>query len=219
LSEQVTDRTAFRTKTQKQKQYMKKQAQSMLGISAFLTVPESIEEFNTFLVGKPETALDYAISEAYYRGIAPKVRSKFLESVADKTGITPNVISTKKVGDKEVEVFERDTVYMKRVLGSGVPAGELIPLLQSAYDSVGWDLTSTRSSGPNAKDKEVAQFILNAIASGESTFERVAANYERLNPGLELAREDDGSISEDNLAEAARVDRVRRENDRVTSVL
>jgi hypothetical protein len=198
---------------------MKKTSQSMLTVSAFLSVPESIEEFNSFLVGRPETALDYANAEAYYRGIAPKVRSRFLSAVAEATGIEPKVISTKTVGEKEIEVYEKDTVYMKRVKASGVADDVLVPLLQSAFDEVGWDLSQTRSSGPNAKDREVVDFILNAISAGESTFERVVANYQRLNPGLEIAIEEDGSVTPEALAEAVRVDRLRRENEAKTSML
>jgi len=198
---------------------MKKVSQSMLSVSAFLSVPDSIEEFNSFLVGRPETALDFANAEAYYRGIAPKVRSRFLSAVAEATGIAPKVVSTKTVGDKTVEVFEKDTVYMKRVKASGIADDVLVPLLQAAYDEVGWDLSSTRSSGPNAKDREVVDFILNAITAGESTFDRVVANYERLNPGLEIERDEDGSVSPEALAEAVRVDRLRRESEAKTSML
>lgn len=191
----------------------------MLGISAFLSQPESIDEFNSFLVGKPESALDYANAEAYYRGIAPKVRSKFLASVQAKTGVAPRVTGTRQVGDKTIETTEKDTAYMKNVIASGVNPAELVPLLQDAFDAVGWDLSSSRSSGPNAKDRETAEFLTNAIAAGESTWERVVGNYERLNPGLAISIEDDGSVSPENLAEACRVDRLRRESERVTDVL
>ena len=191
----------------------------MLGVSAFMKVPESIDEFNTFLAGSTSTALDYANAEAYYRGIAPKVRSKFLALVAEKTGIAPRVTGSRKVGDKEIETTEKDTLYIKHVIASGTSAADLAPLLQTAFDAVGWDLSSTRSSGPNAKDREVAEFILNAINTGESSYERVKTNYEKMNSGLELALESDGSLAVETLAEAARVDRLRRESERMVGVL
>jgi hypothetical protein len=190
---------------------MKKTNQSMLGIIAVLSVPANIDEFNSFCTGG-DTVLTYGIQEAYYRNVAPKIRSRFLTAVEEATGIKPRVVSTKKnTKGEDVEVLEKDTVYIKNVLANGWTAAQLQPLLQKAFDDVGWDLASTRQTGPNAKDKAMVEKILERIEGGASTYERVKAKFEELNPTLDIEVEEDGSISEENLAEACRVDRIRRE--------
>jgi hypothetical protein len=193
---------------------MKRTTQTLLGVSAFLSVPETIEEFNSLAGG--DKALEYANAEAYYRGVAPKVRSAFLANIEKALGHAPRVVSTKTVGvgekAKEVPVFEKDTTFIKHIKATeGVTDEQINPLLQSAFDDVGWDLSSTRSSGPNKKDIEAAEFYLAAIAAGKSTFDRVIANFENANPGLVVSREADGSVSKDVMAEIVKTNRLRIE--------
>ena len=136
---------------------MKRIQQSLLGVSAFLSVPATIEEFNT--LAKGEKVLDYANAEAYYRGVAPKVRALFLELVEKELGIEQKVISEETVGEgdsaKVVKTYEKDTAFLKRVKASGITDDQLQPLLQRAFDEIGWDLTSSRSTGAN-KAEELA---------------------------------------------------------------
>lgn len=196
---------------------MKKIAQSMLGVVAFRSAPSTIEEFNT--LAKGDLVLDYADSEAYYRGIAPKVRSKFLDSIATALGHSPKVESEKTVGEgdaaKTVQTFERDTLFLKRIKANGVTDEQLVPLLQAAYDEVGYDLSSTRNTGANKADLEAADFYVNAVASGESTWDRIVGKFESVNPGLQIARESDGSVTREVMGEACKVNRLRVLNERM----
>ena len=185
----------------------------MLGITAVLAMPSSIEEFNSFCASG-DTVLTYGNAEAYYRNVAPKIRSRYLTAIEELTGIKPRVIGTKKgTGEnpKDLDILEKDTTYVKHVLASGFTKEQLQPLLQKAFDDVGWDLSSTRQTGPNAKDRAMVEKILERVESGATTFARVKENLERLNPSLDIAVEDDDSIGEEELAEACRVDRLRRE--------
>lgn len=198
---------------------MKKVSQTLLGLSAFLSQPETIEEFNSYLKGTGTSALDYANDEAYYRGIAPKVRAAYIELIEKTFKKTPNIESTKTVGEgdnaKTVNSYEKDTKFLKRIMAEGTTPEELTPLLQAAFDSVGWDLTSTRSSGPNKKDLESADFYINAVAAGESTWDRIVKNFEGANAGLSISREEDGHVSRDSMAEAVKVNRIRLENSKM----
>lgn len=185
----------------------------MLGIIGFIAMPSTIDEFNSFCSGT-DTVLTYGNAEAYYRAIAPKVRSKFLDAVEKLTGIKPRVVSTKKAvkeGGEDINVYEKDTSYIKHVLASGFSKEQLQPLLQKAFDDVGWDLTSSRVTGPNAKDKAKATAILETIANGGGTFAGTKAKIESLNPGLVIELDEDGTFDEETLADAIRIDRVRRE--------
>jgi hypothetical protein len=197
---------------------MKKVSQTLLGLSAFLSVPSTIEEFNQQLKGEG-TALDFANNEAYYRGIAPKVRAAYLKAIEKSFGLSPAVLSEKTVGEgdaaKVVKTYEKDTAFLKRIRAAGRTDEELTPLLQKAFDSVGWDLSSTRSTGPNKKDVEAADFYINAVAAGESTWDRIVGNFQNANPGLEIERGEDGTVSRDAMAEACKVNRVRLESSKM----
>lgn len=204
-----------RHKPKQQNNSMKTVSQSLLGITALLSVPASVEEFNTLAGG--DKILDYANDEAYYRGIAPKVRTKFLELIKAELEFEPRVVSTKKVGEgekaKDVNVYEKDTVFIKDLKANkGVTDAQLQPLLQRAFDEVGWDLSSTRSTGPNKKDKESAEMYIAAVTAGRTNWDRLCTNFEQANPGLSIAREEDGSVTPDVLAEAVKVNRIRIEN-------
>lgn len=193
---------------------MKSVTQSLLGVSAFLSMPSSIEEFNT-LAGS-DCVLDYANSEAYYRGVAPKVRAKFLDSIKSQLGLEPRVTGSKIVGtgenEKTVNTYEKDTSFLKFVRSQGHGDDVLQPMLQAAFDAVGWDLSSTRGSGATKKDVETAQFTIDAVNAGKSTWDRVVTNYETANPGLVIARGDDGAVSLENMALAVRANRIRVES-------
>lgn len=193
---------------------MKQVTQSLLSFACLLSVPSTAEEFNSFLA-PGDTLLGYAIDEAYYRGVAPKVRSAFLELIKTELNKEPAVVSEKTVGEgdkaKVVKTYEKDTTFIKRIQAEGITVAQLQPLAQQAFDKVGWDLSSTRSSGPNKKDQDAAEFYLNAIAAGESSWDRLVGKFEEANTGLKIAREEDGSVLKDVMAEACRVNRLRLE--------
>ncbi len=200
---------------------MKKISQKMLTILGTLSVPASIEEFNSFCTGT-DNVLTFGIAEAYYRNVAPKVRSLFLAGVQELTGIEPKVTGQKKAtnakGEEVVtDLYEKDTIYIKRVKAAGVTVKQLEPVLQKAFDGVGWDLSSSRVSGPNAKDKATSEAIAAKIEAGGTTVEKVKAFFESNNPGFVLELDEDGSIDLDQLADACRVDRIRRED--ITSAI
>jgi hypothetical protein len=193
---------------------MKQVTQSLLSFACLLSVPATAEEFNSFLA-PGDTLLGYAIDEAYYRGVAPKVRSKFLELIKIELNKEPAVTSEKTVGEgdkaKVVKTYEKDTAFIKRIQAEGVSVAQLQPLAQQAFDAVGWDLSSTRSSGPNKKDQDAADFYIQAVANGETNWDRLTTNFETANLGLKIAREEDGSIAKDIMSETCRVNRLRME--------
>ena len=194
----------------------------MLGLIAIAAFPADLEEFNKYLPAG-ETALDYANAEAYYRNVAPKVRSLLLERIAKLTGIEPKVVGTKQHTNAdgtvtETDVFEKDTVYVKRVIAAGWTKEQLVPELQAAFDTVGWDLSSTRSSGPSKKDTATAEAIAQKVAAGGTTWERVKTYFESNNPNLAVDLDDEtGEIDMAILVEACRIDRIRRED--ITSAI
>lgn len=190
---------------------MKRNLQSLLGISAYRSEPESVEEFQKLSNGE---VLAYANDEAYYRNIAPKVRSRFLDAVVALTGIafkTKNVTVGEGEAAKEVEAIdEKDTAYIKRVIASGTSKDELTPVLQKAFDDVGWDLSSTRNTGPTKKDAENAAFYIDAVEQGKTTWDRLVANFEYANPGLVISREDDGTCTLEVWSDVMKVHRVNQ---------
>ena len=195
---------------------MKRTLQSLLGIAAFRSEPDSIEEFQKLSNGE---VLAYANDEAYYRNIAPKVRSRFLDAVVEATGQAIAILSYAVVGEgesaKTVNTYEKDTVYIKRIIALGTPKESLEPILQKAFDDVGWDLSSTRNTGPAKKDVENSLFYISAVETGRTTWDRFVTNFEKANPGLVIAREDDGSVDPSTVAEVMKIHRVNLENSKM----
>jgi hypothetical protein len=99
-------------------------------------------------------------------------------------------------------------------LEEGITAELFTPLLQESFDEVGWDISSTRSTGPNKKDLEMAEFYCQQAESNPDTsWDKIVANFERLNFGLEIPREDDGSVTLEAMAIAVKVNRTRVEGE------
>lgn len=202
---------------------MKKELQSMLGVRAYRSQPENLAELVTVVKGET-AALEYADAEIYYRTIAPKVRGMFLERVEKATGIAPRVTKTEPVLDdkgepvkdekgepKVIKSYEKDTAYIKHVKAKGTDEKVLTDILQACYDEVGYDITTTRNTGPNKSDREQAAWIIAAILRGESSYATFAAKICAANSGLVLELDADGELSEDDIAGAFKVNRLRTE--------
>lgn len=188
-------------------------------------VPENADEFDK-CAGKAGACLEYACAEGIYRSVLPKIRSALFERLEAETGIKRKVVDTKTVGTgenaKEVEIYEKDSLYFKRVCAEQqCEPSAFEPIANEIAATVGFDLSTQRAVGGRvtAADKRNADKVLTAIENGKSSFDRVVENLTERNPGLEIEREDDGSITHENLAAALKVERLRLEAEAAGGVL
>lgn len=204
---------------------MKLTPQRSLGMEILIPTPESVAEFDQ-CANKQGAHLEYAVAEGIYRSVLPKIRAALFERLETETGIKRKVVDTKTVGSgddaKTVDILEKDSIYFKRICTElSVEPSHFQPIANEIASEVGFDLSTSRGTGGRvtAADKRNAEKVLAAIADGKSTFDRVIENLVGRNPGLEIVREDDGSITAENLAAALKVERLRLEQEAAGGVL
>ena len=202
---------------------MKVRTQKCLTLNVALQVPSTIEELAALVNGQ-DKVLELATDELIYRNILPKIRKAFFEKVEAETGVAPRVIKTipaKTPDGKATEVYEKDTDYIKHVSATTDRSIEsFLPLLQAAADEVGFDISASGRATKGTKvDVEAAENIIAAVKAGTSNFDRVVGNLTDRNPGLAINRQDDGSVSVEDLALAIRTDRERRQREAVAGLL
>ena len=186
---------------------MKRIETNINGIAFYVEQPSSIEEFNQ-LHGSATAVLERANDYINAHIILSKVRAK----VAEKLTELGFPLATKLVGDKEVTVKADKAWFDKAFATLAIAPADRAALVQEAADEVGYDVSGRQaSSGATGVDKKAAKQLISAIGAGQSTFARVKGNLESRNPGLEIEVEEDGSITEDNLALALKTERKRVE--------
>jgi hypothetical protein len=189
-------------------QYMNKTPQSTYGIDFYLETPTSVEELES-IHGRAGVALELAIKQDVAHTILGKIRRKLAETMAEAGWARP----TKTVGDKEIDDVPKRDWFAKGFTFLGWDTAKQREVVQGIADTIGYDITSDRGTngGPAKSDYKDAETYLVAVESGQTTFDRLKGNLERLNPGMTVPMDEDGTISIDDLAAALRVNRRRIE--------
>tara|TARA_R110000803_G_scaffold136034_1_gene202969 strand:+ start:1795 stop:2382 length:588 start_codon:yes stop_codon:yes gene_type:complete len=184
---------------------MKKQDQSTRGLTVAITVPETVEEFDS-CAGATGAALAFANAESIYRSILPKAWKAVFAAAEVQWGITREQVGTKtnKAGE-ELPVLESDKDFGAKLRAS-VEAPELQAYLQGCCDEIGFDVSKTgRSKKPAAVFYAQADQLLAKVAGGETDLDTIQTGITNLGLTVEIETSEDGSIDRDSLAEALQV--------------
>lgn len=197
---------------------MIKQMTKIGKIQFTVLVPESIDEFDK-AHGRAGAVLEKGINYDVAHTILGKIRSKAGEALV-KLGAKRDVEKTNPDGTKVYKPIDTKWIDRQFVALNIGPAEQAV-FYQGIADEVGYDVTGSRSSNKdfNQVDLKDAKNLLEAIKLGKSTVERVKSNLEARNAGLVVVLEEDGTITEESLAAALKVERARVEAERQSALL
>ncbi len=182
--------------------------QSSRGFELLIQAPASVTDFDAH-VGEG-ACLGHAIAEGVYRSILPKVWKKFMETAPAVFGV-----AIEKIGTKEnkrnpeagpTDVFEGIDTYLPKVKAQAEADGrtaELKSFVQNIANEVGFDLERTgrsRKAAPVFYDK--AKELIEKVARGETTWERVVANTAARGATTPIEFDEAGAVKLDSLAMA-----------------
>lgn len=184
------------------------------GIPFSLMVPATIDEYNS-IHGSTSAILDNAVSQDVNHVILGKIRSALAERLVS-LGASYDTKPNPKGGDPII--IKPDKAWFAtaiRTVGWDAPTASRET--QAIADAIGYDVSSTRSSGPSKADIATAEDLVVAIKAGKSTFARVKTNLEARNPGLVLestGEGDDLTFTVEALAAGIAFERRRIERER-----
>ena len=163
-------------------------------------------------------ALGYANDYATAHITLGKVRSAVVKELK-ALGATCKVTGQDAQGKDITE--KTDIKWIERELkASGMSPTEQQAFVQDIYDKIGFDLSGSRETKDYTNvDLKDAKAILEAIALGKSSYERVKANLEGRNKGLSIEVDGDGIFTTEALAAALKVERARAEAERQGNLL
>lgn len=181
--------------------------QDTRGFKVKLIVPATIADFD-IAAGKQGAAYEHAIDEASYRSIMPKAWALFMEKAPEHFGFARPVIGTKQSKRNPdaapVEVLQDIKDYLpalKAYLAESNRSSELGPFVQSCFDEIGFDLSTTpRKSKPQKEWLERAQGLLDKISRGDSTVEASSAKFAEKGVTGAYVLKDDGTYDVEILA-------------------
>ncbi len=197
---------------------MKKQVTKVGKVQFVIEVPETITEFDG-IHGREGAVLDKAINYDVAHTILGKIRQKVGAELV-KLGFKRDVASTDEKGEETYKPI--DTKWIDRGFAAlSLDLAAQTKLFQATADEVGYDVSGTRGGNKdfNQVDLRDAKSLLEAIKLGKSSFERIKANLEARNPGLEVATEENGEFTAEQLAAGLKVERARVEAERQGALL
>jgi hypothetical protein len=218
---------------------MKNRTQETFGLTINISVPESVDEFNTLAKAAPgaNPCLQAAIDQIVFHDTLGTVRDKFVTLLAG--GKVVGVINGENVeldgaklreqypklptrtvtgqGPKKKDgttpdVYEKDTIFIKKIKDSGaIPLPELVGILQQVADANPFDpSTSTSSSQIAKKYFNLADSTIAMVKSGEGDWPGFVEQFTEANPGFVFDFEDDGATpTRDSLAAAYKANETR----------
>lgn len=177
------------------------------------SVPSTIEDFDN-AIGDAGAALEEATDNIIYRHTAPRLYGKvsdaltkepfsFPKAQATNKDGTPAVRNTKAKGD--VAVMESDMAHLSRFYETGDDTAKaaLVDLLQkTALELPFYDRTVAPARGPAKVSKGSLEAANGFIAKGPETVESVVLKIENYIPNYKVSRDEDGSVSAENLGRA-----------------
>lgn len=200
LSLKLGNATPCKARTQ-QKTKMKKVKQKTRGFEPLLSLPENADEFNS-AVGDPNACFTFAIREAIYRGLLPKIWRKVFDGAKEAFGVERKVLKEEK--DKEgkvTKVMEPDSAFAAR-LKKEVPHEKMASFLQECADEVGFDLSAVaRSKKPEKMHYGKADDLIASVDAGKTDWKKVAAVAKQKGATTQLAFDEDGNVDRDVLAQ------------------
>lgn len=180
---------------------MKQRKYSSLGLDINLSVPSSVEEFNTLAkstVADANPCLDEATNNVIYRGVLAEFRDTFLhgraedkeKGVAAIQGVeqSTNIERKSEVVMKDGKAVQKDGAdvekytetegdYFKRVCAEkGVEPSSFTALAQQVADALVFDPSASerKPSLPKKLPKDILEKATAKVGQGEEAFHKVA---------------------------------------------
>jgi hypothetical protein len=178
--------------------------------------PSTIEEFDN-QAGETGAALDEAISNVVYRHTAPRLYKAASAAIAAEPYKFPKAQATGKDGSPSVRVtkekpegvpvMESDTAHLSRFYEQGTDEqkAQLVSLLQSTALSLPFidqSEPAARAGGATKVSKGALDAANGYVAAGPEKVEAVVSYIEGQVPGYKARRDEDGSVSAENLGRA-----------------
>lgn len=180
---------------------------NVLGFTVTKEVPSTVEEYNALAPNRTNPVLEDATDTIIYRGTSPSIRDGLCEHLEKTYGI-----ARQNSGTEDDPVWEREAVYVKRVIATlakdrnqteEAVRAEILPTVQSLADTAPFPVAATprQSDGPAIGKRDLA---LAEQVTKDGKHEAVAARL-----GEILNRKVDASDVK-SLARAIADDRRRR---------
>lgn len=175
--------------------------QKSRGLELQLQVPETTEEFDAAL-GKKDAVLAFAIDEATYRGILPKIWRTAVERIPDEFNFPRNSTTTTDDEGNETVVLEKEGDFLNRWKAQ-FDASERQPFVQKIADEVGFDVSKTgRTAKPSKEFMAQAEELATKVANGDSTWDRILSNIQARCPNASFPVDDEGNAEVIDVAAA-----------------
>jgi len=180
-----------------------------------LAVPATVEEYNALDKSRGNACLEDAIKYCVLHGWNSEGREEIVSVLETLTGIKRLMKpgATKKDGTPGAEVpAETPANYKARALAeSNKSHEETIDEVTKALAKIAFDPSpSERTGGSGRIPKEFYGMADGLIERGPDLVLKGIRKLKKLNPGLEIATLEDGSVNRDSLAAAFRVNFVRK---------
>lgn len=194
---------------------MTKVETDILGTTVSVDVPSTVEEYNALDTSRPSAVLADAVNNTLQHSWKGEVRDKAAALVEEELGfkraMKPGAV--KKSGEAGAEV-PAETVkdYFDRALSEGKATEEqLATILIKAASSTPFDPSpGERSGGSGRIGKEYYAAADGIISQGPDVVKKAVKKLEKLNAGVSVKFNEDGSVSRDSFASAIRTNAARK---------
>jgi len=189
--------------------------QTSLGTSFIINgLPASADEFDE-MSGEVGACVASANDDYIKHSWLTKFRTKLIDLLVEETGFEREVVSKRKTKSGEVDVYEKDTRYMERLLADrGGEASQFNELAQRAADLVPVDLKGVTSGGRIGKVYLTqADELIEKVTAAGSDFTKFVSYIQAGIPAFQFVLDAEGNPTRDSIAFAIRADeeRVRSE--------
>ena len=175
-----------------------KKSYSLLDMSFEIVVPADAAAYDHY-AGREGACLDCAVDYFTYRRPATNFRKKFLERVAETTGIERET-RTIGEGDKAKTTFVlTEKEYFEHVLSQeGVSKSQFAALAQEVADEISWLPTPASSGRVGQEWLNEADDVLAQVAANPENADALISNMSAR--GIVLSKNDEGTFDQTNLA-------------------
>ena len=189
---------------------MKQVTQKTLGFLIPVTVPESVEEFDS-LAGEAGACLSEAVDNVMYRGHLNRARAIVVKVVEEKTGIARREIgrtAPRKDGSTS-PVYEKDGLYVPFALQQAkLSPADIQSAVAEACAVIPFEVNASRTGGRIAKEwLNAADELIALVEDAGVDYSKFMANVEANHPVYEFEIDSEtGNPTRESIAIALRLE-------------
>jgi len=193
---------------------MTKVETDILGTTVSVDVPSTEAEYNALDTSRPSAVLADAVNNTLQHSWKGEVRDKAAELVETELGfkraMKPGAL--KKSGEAGADIpAETVGVFFERAKAAGITEEQLAAVLIKAATSTPFDPSpGERSGGSGRIGKEYYAAADGIISQGPDVIKKAVKKLEKLNVGVVVKFNEDGSVSRDSFASAIRTNAARK---------